>query len=68
MSAFASQTVLTVTHWTDTLFSFTTTRDPALRFANEAVQKPESRRTQRTFDRPDSIPSPPPEISAQFRH
>ncbi|GBR03383.1 ferredoxin--NADP reductase [Acetobacter oeni] len=27
-------TVLTVHHWTDRLFSFTTTRDPALRFEN----------------------------------
>lgn len=26
--------VLSVHHWTDTLFSFTTTRDPALRFSN----------------------------------
>jgi ferredoxin--NADP+ reductase len=27
-----SETVLTVRHWTDTLFSFTTTRDPGFRF------------------------------------
>ena len=26
--------VLSVHHWTDTLFSFTTTRDPSLRFSN----------------------------------
>ncbi len=32
MSAFAHETVLTVHHWNDTLFSFTTTRDPSLRF------------------------------------
>ena len=32
MSAFANETVLTVHHWNDTLFSFTTTRDPSLRF------------------------------------
>ena len=32
MSAFATETVLSVHHWNDTLFSFTTTRDPALRF------------------------------------
>ena len=31
-SAFATETVLSVHHWNDTLFSFTTTRDPALRF------------------------------------
>lgn len=32
MSAFAQERVLSVHHWNDTLFSFTTTRDPALRF------------------------------------
>jgi ferredoxin--NADP+ reductase len=34
MSAFHEARVLTVHHWTDKLFSFTTTRDPALRFSN----------------------------------
>ncbi|MEK8048672.1 ferredoxin--NADP reductase [Ideonella sp. DXS22W] len=34
MSAFHEEKVLTVHHWTDRLFSFTTTRDPALRFSN----------------------------------
>jgi ferredoxin--NADP+ reductase len=34
MSAFFEAQVLTVHHWTDRLFSFTTTRDPALRFSN----------------------------------
>ncbi len=34
MSAFLEETVLTVHHWTDRLFSFTTTRDPGLRFSN----------------------------------
>jgi len=29
-----TERVLTVHHWTDRLFSFTTTRDPALRFSN----------------------------------
>lgn len=32
MSTIASETVLEVRHWTDRLFSFTTTRDPAFRF------------------------------------
>ncbi len=32
MSAFFEERVLSVHHWTDTLFSFTTTRDPACRF------------------------------------
>lgn len=34
MSAFLEETVLTVHHWTDRLFSFTTTRDSSLRFSN----------------------------------
>jgi ferredoxin--NADP+ reductase len=34
MSAFSEQTVLSVHHWTDRLFSFTTTRGPSLRFLN----------------------------------
>jgi ferredoxin--NADP+ reductase len=34
MSAFNEEEVLTVHHWTDRLFSFTTTRDPSLRFSN----------------------------------
>jgi ferredoxin/flavodoxin---NADP+ reductase len=34
MSAFYEETVLSVHHWTDRQFSFTTTRDPALRFSN----------------------------------
>jgi ferredoxin--NADP+ reductase len=32
MSAFFEERVLSVHHWTDTLFSFTTTRNPACRF------------------------------------
>ncbi|NBS95417.1 MAG: ferredoxin--NADP reductase [Betaproteobacteria bacterium] len=34
MSAFFSERVTRVHHWNDTLFSFETTRDPALRFRN----------------------------------
>ena len=34
MSAFNEEKVLTVHHWTDRLFSFTTTRDASLRFLN----------------------------------
>ena len=34
MSTFASETVLSVHHWNDSLFSFRTTRDPGLRFIN----------------------------------
>jgi ferredoxin--NADP+ reductase len=34
MSAFLEARVLSVHHWTDRLFSFTTTRDQALRFSN----------------------------------
>lgn len=34
MSNLTQQQVLSVHHWTDTLFSFTTTRDPSFRFEN----------------------------------
>ena len=34
MSAFTQETVLSVHHWTDDLFSFTATRSPSLRFEN----------------------------------
>ena len=34
MSAFNEETVLTVHHWTNKLFTFTTTRDTSLRFSN----------------------------------
>ncbi|CAG0953208.1 Ferredoxin--NADP reductase [Methylophilaceae bacterium] len=34
MSKFATERVLSVHHWNDTLFSFKTTRDPGLRFEN----------------------------------
>ncbi len=34
MSNFNEERVLSVHHWTDTLFSFTTTRDPTFRFRN----------------------------------
>lgn len=34
MAAVGTERVLSVHHWNDTLFSFTTTRDPAIRFDN----------------------------------
>ena len=34
MSAFNEETVLSIHHWTDRLFTFKTTRDPSLRFSN----------------------------------
>src|SRR5258707_13082842 len=34
MSNFNQESVLSVHHWTDTLFSFTTTRHPSFRFRN----------------------------------
>ncbi len=34
MSAFYQERVIDVQHWTDTLFSFSTTRDPGFRFQN----------------------------------
>ncbi len=34
MRSFNQESVLSVHHWTDNLFSFTTTRDPSFRFRN----------------------------------
>jgi len=34
MAAYTTERVLSVHHWTDNLFSFTTTRDPGFRFVN----------------------------------
>jgi hypothetical protein len=34
MAAIGKEKILSVRHWNDTLFSFTATRDPALRFEN----------------------------------
>jgi ferredoxin--NADP+ reductase len=34
MAGFRKETVTSVTHWNDTLFSFTTSRDPSFRFKN----------------------------------
>ena len=34
MAAFTTESVLSVTHWTDTVFSFKATRSPSLRFAS----------------------------------
>ncbi|MFZ9813429.1 MAG: FAD-binding oxidoreductase, partial [Burkholderiaceae bacterium] len=34
MAAYNEEKITSVTHWNDTLFSFTTTRDPSFRFRN----------------------------------
>jgi len=34
MAAIGSERVLSVRHWNETVFSFTTSRDPSLRFQN----------------------------------
>ncbi len=34
MAAYTTESILSVHHWNETLFSFTTTRDPGLRFEN----------------------------------
>lgn len=34
MKGFDTETVLSVRHWTDRLFSFSLTRDPGFRFSN----------------------------------
>lgn len=39
MSNFNQETVLSVHHWTDSLFSFTTTRDPSFRFRSGEFTK-----------------------------
>ena len=38
MSAFNEERVLSVHHWTDSLFTFTTTRDLSLRFVHDLVR------------------------------
>ena len=34
MAPFTTESVIAVKHWTDTVFSFTATRSPSLRFAS----------------------------------
>ena len=38
MAAFNTETVLSVHHWNDSLFTFRTTRDAGLRFINGQVR------------------------------
>jgi ferredoxin--NADP+ reductase len=61
-SAFGTETVLGVRHWTDDYFSFTTTRDPGLRFDSGqfvmlGLQLPQADGTQRPLLRAYSIAS-----------
>lgn len=54
MTTLATERVLAVRHWTDTLFSFTTTRDPSFRFKNGhftmiGLQKPDGRPLLRAY-------------------
>ena len=54
MATLATEQVLAVHHWNDTLFSFTTTRDPSFRFKNGhftmiGLQSPEGRPLLRAY-------------------
>ncbi len=54
MANLATEQVLSVHHWTDTLFSFTTTRDPSFRFKNGhftmiGLQSPQGRPLLRAY-------------------
>ncbi len=54
MSGFRREKVTSVHHWNDTLFSFTTTRDPGLRFKNGhfimiGLDQPESKPLMRAY-------------------
>src|SRR5690554_2641422 len=66
MSKFRTETVLSVPHWTDTLFTFKTTHDPGLRFKNGHFimigQEVEGRPLMRAY----SIASPNYEYTMDF--
>ncbi len=67
MSALGTETVLSVHHWNDTLFSFRTTRDPGLRFENGqfvmiGLENSDSKRLMRAY----SIASPNYEDYLEF--
>ena len=58
MSAFHEERVLSVHHWTDRLFSFTTTRYPGLRFSNRHFTMIGLKVVNKPLLRPYSIVSP----------
>lgn len=66
MSAFIEEKVLSVHHWTDRLFSFTTTRDAGLRFSNGHFTMIGLRVNGKPLLRAYSIASPNYEESLEF--
>ena len=66
MSAFDEETVLKVHHWTDRLFSFTTTRNDALRFSNGHFTMIGLRVNNKPLLRAYSIVSPNYETQLEF--
>ena len=66
MSAFNEETVLSVHHWTDRLFTFTTTRDISLRFSNGHFTMIGLRVNEKPLLRAYSIVSPNHEAHLEF--
>ena len=66
MSAFNEETVLSVHHWTDRLFTFTTTRDTSLRFSNGHFTMIGLRINEKPLLRAYSIVSPNHEEHLEF--
>jgi ferredoxin--NADP+ reductase len=66
MSAYTTETVLSVRHWTDTLFSFTTTRSPSFRFENGQFTMMGLPTPERPLVRAYSLVSPNYEVNLEF--
>ena len=66
MSAFSENRVLSVHHWTDRLFTFTTTRDTSLRFSNGHFTMIGLRVNDKPLLRAYSIVSPNYEVYLEF--
>jgi ferredoxin--NADP+ reductase len=66
MSAFTTETVLSVRHWTDSLFSFTTTRSPSFRFVSGQFTMMGLETADRPLVRAYSLVSPTYEDTLEF--
>jgi ferredoxin--NADP+ reductase len=66
MSAFTTETVLSVRHWTDSLFSFTTTRSPSFRFVSGQFTMMGLETADRPLVRAYSLVSPAYEDTLEF--
>jgi len=66
MSAYTTETVLSVRHWTDSLFSFTTTRSPSFRFTSGQFTMMGLETADRPLVRAYSLVSPPYEETLEF--